>query len=124
MLLEAERHRASLGDAKTRQKHDYPGKAWRRSYARRSAVERSNARIKDPATVGVEKGWCRVMGLVTPSLSLAIALVVRNLALVDAFESRQTENARRRAGGLPPKTRRRQRKSLSELAGASANAPP
>ncbi len=109
-------------NAKTRQKHDYPGKAWRRSYARRSAVERSNSRIKDPATVDIDKGWCRVMGLVTPSLFLAIGIVVRNLALVDAFEARQAENARRCAAGLPPKTRRRRRKSLAELAGA--NAPP
>jgi len=109
-------------NAKSRQKHDYPGKAWRRSCARRSAVERSNARIKDPATVDIDKGWCRVMGLVTPSLFLAIALSCRNLALVDAFEARQAENARRCAAGLPPKTRRRRRTSLAELAGA--NAPP
>jgi len=109
-------------NAKTRQKHDYPGKAWRRSYARRSAVERSNSRIKDPATVDIDKGWCRVMGLVTPSLFLAIGIVVRNLALVDAFEERQAQNTRRCAAGLPPKTRRRRRKSLAELAGA--NAPP
>lgn len=93
-------------NAKTRQKHDYPGKAWRRSYARCSAVERSNSRIKDPATVDVAKGWCRVMGLVTPSLFLAIALVVRNLALVDAFEERQAESARREAAGLPSRMRR------------------
>ena len=111
-------------NAKTRQKHDYPGKAWRTSYAHSSSVERSNARVKDPATIEVAKGWCRVMGLVTPSLFLAIALCCRNLALVDAFESRQAENARRRAAGLPPKTRRRRPKSLSELAGANANAPP
>jgi len=109
-------------NAKTRQHHDYPGKSWRASYARRSAVERSNSRIKDPATVDVAKGWCQVMGLVTPSPFLAAALVVRNLALVDAFEARQVENARRRVAGLPPKTRRRRRTGLAELAGA--NAPP
>ena len=109
-------------NAKTRQHHDYPGKSWRASYARRSAVERSNSRIKDPATVDVAKGWCQVMGLVTPSPFLAAALVVRNLALVDAFEARQVENARRRVAGLPPKTLRRRRTGLAELAGA--NAPP
>ena len=109
-------------NAKTRQKHDYPGKAWRASYARRSAVERSNSRIKDPATIDVEKGWCRVMGLVTPSLFLAVALCCRNLALLDAFEARQAENERRHAAGLPPKSRRRRRRSLTEL--AAANAPP
>jgi hypothetical protein len=107
-------------NTKTRQKHDYPGKAWRRSYARRSAVERSNSRIKDPATIDVAKGWCRLMGLVGPSVFLAVALAIRNLALVDAFESRQAENERRRAAGLEPKTRRRRRTSLVELAGASA----
>ena len=109
-------------NAKTRQRHDYPSKAWRISYARRTAVERSNSRIKDPATIDIAKGWCRVTGLVTPSLFLAVALVVRNLALVDAFESRQAENERRRAIGLPPRTRHRRRTSLVELAGA--NAPP
>ena len=108
-------------NAKTRQKHDYPAKTWRRSYARRSAVERSNSRIKDPATINVDKGWCRLMGLVGPSLFLAVALCCRNLALVDAFELRQAENARRRAVGLEPKTRRRRRKSLAELAGLGAS---
>ena len=109
-------------NAKTRQKHDYPSAAWRRSYARRSAVERSNSRIKDPATIDVQHGWCRLMGLVGPSLFLAVALMVRNLALVGAFEERQDENERRRAGGLEPKTRRRRRQTLGELAGS--NAPP
>lgn len=112
-------------NAKTRQRHDYPGEAWRRSYARRSAVERSNSRIKDPATIDATKGWCRLMGLVAPSLFIAIAVSCRNLAIVDGFESRQAENERRLAAGLEPKTRRRRRRrSLAELAGASANAPP
>lgn len=107
---------------KTRQKHDYPGRAWRSSYARRSAVERSNSRIKDPATVDVAKGWCRLMGLIGPSLFLAMALAVRNLDLVDAFEERQAENERRRRAGLGPRTRRRRRTTLAEL--TTANAPP
>ncbi|MDA8075534.1 MAG: hypothetical protein M0Z40_09940, partial [Actinomycetota bacterium] len=72
-------------NAKTRQKHDHPSKAWRRSYARRTGVERSNARIKDPATIDIAKGWCRLMGLVGPTLFLAAALAVRNLETVDAF---------------------------------------
>jgi hypothetical protein len=107
-------------NGKTRQKHDYPSAAWRRSYARRSAVERSNSRIKDPATIDVQHGWCRLMGLVGPSLFLAVALAVRNLALVDAFEERQEQNDRRRAAGLAPKTRRRRRRTLRELAGENA----
>jgi hypothetical protein len=87
-------------------------------------VERSNARIKDPATTDVARGWCRLMGLVPMSLFLACALVVRNLAVADAFEERQVENARRRAAGLAPRTRRRRPKPIAELVGtASANVP-
>jgi hypothetical protein len=112
-------------NAKTRQKHPFPSKSHRRSYARRTAVERSNARIKDPATVDVARGWCRVMGLVPMSLFLACALVVRNLAVADAFEARQETNRRRLAIGLAPKTRRRRRKPITDLIGtAPANAPP
>ena len=112
-------------NAKTAQRHDYPSAPWRRSYARRSAAERSNARIKDPATIDVARGWCRVMGLTSMSLLLTCALVVRNLAVADAFSERQAENERRAAAGLPPRTRRRRRKTLGDLVGAApANAPP
>ena len=109
--------------AKTAQRHDYPGPTWRRSYARRSAAGRANARIKDPATVDVVRGWCRVMGLVGPTLFLAAALAVRNFAIIDAFEARRADNERRATAGIPPRTRRRRRASISALASA-ANAPP
>ncbi len=109
---------------KTAQRHDYPGKAWRRSYARRSAVERSNSRIKDPATVDVARGWCRVMGLTPMALWLASAIVVRNLAVADAFALRREDDRRRIAAGRPPRTRRRRRTTIAQLAGASPIAPP
>jgi hypothetical protein len=51
--------------AKTRQKHDYPSAAHRRSYARRTSSERTFSTIKDPATTTIARGWCRLMG-VTP----------------------------------------------------------
>ncbi|MHB1719942.1 MAG: hypothetical protein ACYCV1_07390 [Acidimicrobiales bacterium] len=108
---------------KTAQRHDYPGKAWRRSYARRSAVERSNSRIKDPATVDVARGWCAVMGLTSMALWLACAIVVRNLAVSDAFFERQEDDRRRAHAGLVPRTRRRRRTTSGDLAGA-ANALP
>jgi len=111
-------------NAKTAQRHDYAGAAWRRSYARRSAAERSNARIKDPATIDVAKGWCRTMGLTPMTLFLVCALAVRNLAVADAFEQRRADDERRTAAGLPPRTRRRRRRTLADLVGASANAPP
>ena len=43
-------------NAKTRQKHDYPSAAWRRSYARRTGAERGFATAKDPATNNISRG--------------------------------------------------------------------
>ncbi len=112
-------------NAKTAQKHDYLSRAWRRSFARRTAAERSNARVKDPATIDVDRGWCRVMGLVPMSLFVACALVVRNLAVADAFEQRRADDERRLAAGLPRRTRRRKRHmTLAQLAGATTSTPP
>ena len=111
-------------NAKTAQRHDYASAPWRHSYARRSAAERSNARIKDPATIDVARGWCRVMGLTPMSLFVACALVVRNVAVADAFSERQRDAERRATVGLPPRTRRRRRTALSDLVGASTGASP
>ena len=106
-------------NAKTAQKHDYPSRPWRRSFARRTGVERSNARVKDPATIDIGKGWCRLMGLVGPTLLLTAALAIRNLAIADAFEVRRADDERRQRVGLAPRTRRRRRTTLSDLVGAS-----
>ena len=112
-------------NAKTAQKHDYPSADHRHSYARRTAVERANANIKDPATNDISRGWCRMMGLAPMSLMLACVLVVRNIRVSDAFSERQADNRRRQAAGLAPRTRRRRRKTLTDLVGqATADAPP
>ena len=108
-------------NAKTRQKHDYPSAAWRRSYARRTGAERSFATAKDPATSTIARGWCRLMGLAPLMLFTATLLVVRNQRILTAWNSRQQENTRRAAQGLPPRTRRRRRKTLTAL---TAPAPP
>jgi len=108
-------------NAKTAQKHDYPSRAHRRSYARRTAVERSNSRVKDPASIDVAKGWCRLMGLVPISLFLTCALVVRNLAVSDAFVGRALKEQRRKDAGLGPRRRKRRRQSLSDLAGLAVS---
>jgi hypothetical protein len=108
-------------NAKTAQKHDYPGPAWRRSYGRRTAVERTFSTVKDPATNNIGRGWCRVMGLSAISLFVVAVFVVRNCRVVDAFEARTADDARRAGLGLGPKTRKRRRKTLGDLA---ANAPP
>ncbi len=104
--------------AKTAQKHDYPSAARRRSYARRTGAERGFATLKDPATTGITRGWCRLMGLTPLTLFTTTLLIVRNQRILNAWNARQEENQRRAAAGLPPKTRRRRRKTLTALATA------
>jgi hypothetical protein len=102
--------------AKTRQKHDYPSAQWRASYARRTAAERFNASIKDPAVNSIDQGWIRLMGLTPLLLWLSCLVVVRNQRTLNAFQERQD---RHRAAAAPPRARRRRR----ELAGAPAGPP-
>jgi hypothetical protein len=97
--------------AKTRQKHDYPSPAWRRSYARRTSSERTFSSIKDPATTSIARGWCRLTGLTPLALWLACLLAVRNQRILAAWDARQADTARRAAAGLPPRTRKRRRRS-------------
>jgi hypothetical protein len=103
-------------NAKTAQKHDYPSPAWRRSYSRRTSAERGFATAKDPATSDTTRGWCRLMGLAPLMLFTVTLLVVRNQRILTAWSARQEENQRRAATGLPPKTRKRRRKTLAALA--------
>ena len=102
--------------AKTRQKHDYPSAAWRRSYARRTGAERGFATAKDPASNTITRGWCRLMGLAPLMLFTTTLLIVRNQRMLTAWNARQEQTQRRAAAGLPPKTRRRRRKTLAGLA--------
>ena len=111
-------------NAKTRQKHPYPSAAHRSSYGRRSAAERANSTIKDPASNDVAPGWCRLMGLVPMTLMLACLLVVRNERVLASFTARQADAERRAAQGLAPRTRRRRRTTIADLVAAGANAPP
>jgi hypothetical protein len=105
-------------NAKTRQKHDYPSAAWRRSYARRTGAERGFATVKDPAASDIARGWCRLMGLAPLMLFITGLLAVRNQRILAAWTTRQEDNARRAAAGLPPRTRKRRRRTLAMLAAA------
>jgi hypothetical protein len=106
--------------AKTRQKHDYPSAAHRKSYARRTGAERTFSTAKDPATNNIARGWTRLMGLTPVTLWLTCLLAVRNQRILTAREARQADDARRAAAGLPPKTGRRRRKTLASLAATAA----
>jgi hypothetical protein len=106
--------------AKTRQKHDYPSAAHRKSYARRTGAERTFSTAKDPASNNIARGWTRLMGLTPLMLWLACLLAVRNQRILTAWDARQQENARRATAGLPPKTQRRRRKTLASLAATAA----
>ena len=101
--------------AKTAQKHDYPSAAHRRSYRRRTGAERGFATAKDPASNDISRGWCRLMGLAPLMLFTTTLLIARNQRVLTAWNTRQAENTRRAAAGLPPKTRKRRRKTLASL---------
>jgi len=104
--------------AKTRQTHDYPSPAHRRSHARRTGSERTFSAIKDPAATSIARGWCRLTGVTKLTLWLACPLTVRNQRILAAWDARQADTARRAAAGLPPKTRkRRRRQTPATLAG-------
>jgi hypothetical protein len=102
--------------AKTRQKHDYPSPAWRQSYRRRTSAERGFSTIKDTASNNIARGWCRLTGLTPLMLWIACLLAVRNQRILNAYQARQNDNARRAAADLPPRTRKQRRTSLADLA--------
>jgi hypothetical protein len=106
--------------AKTRQKHDYPSAAHRRSYARRTGAERTFSTAKDPASNNIARGWTPLMGLTPVMLWLACLLAVRNQRILTAWNARQAHDARRAAAGLPPRTPRRRRKTRASLAATAA----
>ena len=110
-------------NTKTTQKHDYPSKTHRRSYARRTAAERSFSQISDPASTDISRGWCRLIGLAPNTLFLACALITANIRVTDAFTARAAEDERRHRCGLPSQHRRQRRRNPHDPAD-QANAPP
>jgi len=100
--------------AKAAQRHDYPSRAHRLSYRRRTASERTFAWLKDPATLAMRRGWSRLMGLAKNSLLFALAAVVRNVRAVESFERRRAEEARRASLGSSPRRRRRRVATATE----------
>jgi hypothetical protein len=84
-------------NAKTRQKHDYPSAAWRRSYTRRTGAERGFATAKDPAASHISRGWCRLMGPEPLMLFTTTLLIARNQRILTAWNARQEDNQRRAA---------------------------
>jgi hypothetical protein len=58
------------------------------------------------------------MGLTPITLFTACLLTVRNQRILTTHDIRQDQNTQRAQAGLPPKTRRRRRKTLATLAAA------
>ncbi len=111
-------------NAKSAQKHDYPSRAHRLSYNRRTGAERPFSWLKDPATTGITRGWCRLMGRTKNALMFTLAVVVRNVRIVETFERDQNEAARRAAMGLEPPRRRRRRRRHQDSDPAPAEPAP
>ncbi len=97
---------------KTRQAHAYPSAAHRASYARRTAAERAYASLADPSTGGIRRGWCRLFGLTKNTLMYALAVMVRNVRIVESFEARRAEDVRRSAMGPHSRTRHRRHQTF------------
>ena len=117
LLRAADHHRpARRRSPRPRRNTTTRRRAWRRSYARRTGAERGFATIKDPAASDIARGWCRLTGLAPLTLFTATLLVVRNQRILRAWNTRQEDSQRRAAAGLPPKTRKRRRKTLAGLA--------
>jgi hypothetical protein len=64
------------------------------------------------------------MGLAPLFVFVTCCLAVRNLRVLDVYEQRQAEDARRAVAGLAPKRRRRRRKTTSDLVEPAPGAPP
>ena len=96
---------------KTRQKHDNVGPAHRDSYARRTAAERIYASLADPSVGGIRRGWCRLFGRTRNTLMYALAVVVRNVRILDSFERRKAQEVRAHSIG-PKRSRRRRHHSI------------
>ena len=82
---------AGSGSCPTRQEHDNPSAARRRSYPRRTGAERGFATIKDPAASDITRGSCPLMGLAPLMLFITTLLTVRNQHTITAREARQQE---------------------------------
>ncbi len=105
---------------KTAQKSRLPLAPWRRSYARRSRRRAHQCQDQGPGHDRRRPGVVPGDGTRAHEPLLACALVVRNLAVADAFDARAAVDQRRAAAGLGPKIRRRRRTTISDLVGASA----
>ena len=100
--------------AKTAQKHDYPSAAWRRSYARRTGAERGFATAKDPASNDISPRLVPPHGPGAPHAVHHHAARRPQPAHPARLEHPAGRNpAPRAAKGLPPKTRKRRRKTLA-----------
>jgi len=109
--------------AKTAQRHDYPSKAHRLSYARRTAAERTLAWLQDSATVGMRRGWSRLMGRAKNHLMYVLGVVVRNVRIVESFERNKAKKARREARRLRTRLRGRRRRRCEQERGFAEPAP-
>jgi hypothetical protein len=109
--------------AKTAQHHDYPSKTHRLSYSRRTAAERTFAWLQDSATVGMRRGWSRLMGRAKNHLMYVLGVVVRNVRIVESFERNLAKEARREARRLRTRLRGRRRRRCEQEGGFSEPAP-
>ena len=104
--------------AKTRQKHDYPSPDGGGPTGGAPPPNGSTPPSRTPPPTASPAAGAASMGLAPLTLWIACLLAVRNQRILTAYQARQDDNARRAAAGLPPRTRKRRRTSLAQLASA------
>jgi len=74
--------------AKLAQKDYWLSEAWRNSYSRRSAIEGIFGNLKSPGSQRIERGFCRVVGLIKTSLMLVIEAIAANIRVLRKWSKR------------------------------------
>ena len=84
----------------------YWSPAHRRSFNRRTSVERSFATVKDAAGIDLRRGSCRLLGRTPNLIMFSCAMVIPNLRTLASFARRVAADTER-AAGKPPRVGRR-----------------
>jgi hypothetical protein len=116
-------HCPAEGEREDQAKARLPESAFRVSYARRTAAERTYASLCDPSVGGIRRGWCRLFGVAKNVLMYALAVAVRNVRIVESFDISRAKAARTATMG-DTKQRRRRRRIESDEPAPKAPTPP
>jgi hypothetical protein len=70
--------------------------------------------MADPSVGGIRRGWCGLFGLAKNTLMYALAVVVRNVRIVESFERRAAREERAKSVGTKRSRRRRHQREATK----------